>query len=85
MSTFECTFEQLKKAGKDLLEAIPTATNDQIANGVKAFNLMYLGMKPQDGPFGASELHQAPILHNIIMKEVFKLRPDYIMGDVLGE
>lgn len=45
MATIEVSFEQFKKMGKELLDALPTATPEEIEGGWKCFSLAYLGLK----------------------------------------
>lgn len=43
MSTIPCDIEQLKRMGKELIDALPTATLDELEAGWKCFGLAYLG------------------------------------------
>lgn len=45
MSNFTCTVEQLKKLAVELLKEMPSLDVDGLDNGVKCFNLHYLGVK----------------------------------------
>jgi hypothetical protein len=37
-----CTIEDFKRGAKEFLEALPTLNADELENGLKCFNLLYL-------------------------------------------
>jgi hypothetical protein len=44
MLTFNCTFEEFKRASKEFYDAAPTLNSDELDNAFKALGLMYMGM-----------------------------------------
>lgn len=77
-SGISCTFEEFKRAGKELLDGIAVSTNKQVANGVKMLAILYLNIQ-YSGAFAKSDEFQAPIALRIILMEVLKRRPDYLI------
>lgn len=47
MPTFNCTFEEFKRASKEFYDAAPTLNSDELDNAFKALGLMYLGMSEE--------------------------------------
>lgn len=45
--TFECSFEEFKRAAREFHDAVPTLDRDGLENGFKALSLMYLGMREE--------------------------------------
>lgn len=59
MTSFECTYEQLKGHAAEFLKAIPTANLEELNAGMKCFNLFYLDAKyeqPHERPMAVSLL-----------------------------
>lgn len=44
MATFECSWEEFKRASKEFYDAAPTLNSDELDNAFKALGLMYFGM-----------------------------------------
>ena len=76
MATY--TFEELKRASKELLMALDSCTDAQVLNGVKMFNIIYLSTQ-FDGPLAAVEQYQAPIVLTLTLQAVMKARPDAML------
>lgn len=44
MTSFDCTLEEFKQGVAEFAKAAPTCERDSLENGLKAVNLMYLGL-----------------------------------------
>jgi hypothetical protein len=43
-----CTIEEFKRGAKEFLEALPTLNSDELENGLKCFNILYLNCDLSD-------------------------------------
>lgn len=71
MSTIQTDYAGLRRLAKELLDALPSATLEEAASGLKCFQLAYLGMKEGS----AIEMHEAPFLFVIITRAAIKAHP----------
>lgn len=61
------TFEQLKKMSKHLLDERKILNEEQLANGMKMFNIAYLSLAPDTTDL---DRHQAGMLYRIMHREI---------------
>ena len=67
MTTFTCSYEELKKIAVEFLKAAPTLDLDELENGLKCFHLHYLGCQYQN----KAEEAMAPGLFHYVGKKYF--------------
>lgn len=79
MATLECTYEEFKRASKQIMVEAPSLSIDQLNNAWKCFGLMFLGIIP-DANRAIANIQRdvaAPCVLKITMRELIKLRPDW--------
>lgn len=65
MTTFTCTYPELRKVAGDFIKAIPGAGLDELDAGMKCVQLHFLGMEPTAG----HEVAGAAALMRIVTRE----------------
>lgn len=68
MTTFDCTYQELRKLSGEYVKAIPTATIEELDAGLRCVQLHYLGMKPA----ADHEIAGAAALLRIVSREYMK-------------
>lgn len=75
-------YDNLKKLGKEFLDALPTATPNEVENGFKLFSIAYLNSKIEN----ENDAYRASILMEMVGKK--KLEHEFDHGspdEFLGE
>lgn len=68
MSTIEVSYDEFRKMGKTLLDALPTGTEEEIEAGWKCFVLAYFGLKD----LTPTQEIEAPLLVKVVGREKLK-------------